>query len=473
MSSTEFIDIELWNKTLLAIQENVGKQCFDTWFRPVTYCGIKNNMLYLAVPTDFFRKSLRENYATLILDTICNISRISRDNLNLEITVNSSENSCCIESCESGYIDLSSDASVYQDQTAATDLKSEDLSASMLNPKYTFDNFVVGSSNEFAHAAAMAVAENPVKAYNPLYLYGGAGLGKTHLMHAIGNHIKAQNSRVRLSYLPSEQFMNDFIISVRDDKDRGRMLNFRRKYRNIDVLLMDDIQFLAGKEGTKTEFFHTFNALYDAQKQIVIASDCPPKQISTLEERLHSRLEWGLIADIQPPDFETKLAIIRKKSQADLFELRDEVAQFIASGIRSNIRELEGALNRLSARSSLNGVDARDIDIPYTKEVLKGIIKDETAGLSPDSIVNAVASFFALKPAQLRAKSNARSIAMPRQIAMYICKELTNQSLPQIGKEFGGKHHTTVLHSVRKIDTLKKKDPDVSDAVKKIVNSLR
>ena len=471
MSATGFIDMDLWNKTLLAVQENVGKQCFDTWFRPVSYCGIKNNMLYLTVPTDIFKKCLRKNYATLILDTICNIARISRDSLNLEITVTSFDTPSYIESCEKDSLGLYSDSFDCQDQAAATDLESED-SSSMLNSKYTFDNFVVGSSNEFAHAAAMAVAENPAKTYNPLYLYGGAGLGKTHLMHAIGNHIKSRNSRIRLSYLTFEQFMNDFIIAVRD-KDKGQMFKFRRKYRNIDVLLADDIQFMAGKDMTQVEFFHTFNALYDARKQIVITSDCPPKQISALEERFHSRLEWGLIADIQPPDFETKLAIIRKKSQADLFELRDEVAQFIASGIRSNIRELEGALNRLSARSSLNGVDARDIDIPYTKEVLKGIIKDETAGLSPDSIVNAVASFFALKPAQLRAKSNARSIAMPRQIAMYICKELTNQSLPQIGKEFGGKHHTTVLHSVRKIDTLKKKDPDVSDAVKKIVNSLR
>ena len=472
MSATEFIDMDLWNQALLAVQENVSKQCFDTWFRHVSCRGIKSGTLHLSVPTEIFRKSLLENYAPLLLDAICTVARISRDNLKLEIAVNTPNAPDSLEDCETDSIISSRDPAVYSDQTTRTIMESGDSSVSFLNQKYTFDNFVVGSSNEFAHAAAMAVAENPAKTYNPLYLYGGAGLGKTHLIHAIGNHIKSQNNRARLSYLASEQFMNDFIIAVRD-KDKGQMFKFRRKYRNIDVLLVDDIQFLAGKDMTQVEFFHTFNALYDAQKQIVIASDCPPKQISTLEERLHSRLEWGLIADIQPPDFETKLAIIRKKSQDDLFELRDEVAQFIAAGIRSNIRELEGALNRLSARSSLNGIEAKDIDISYAKEVLKGLVKDENAGVSSDLIVNAVASFFALKPAHLRAKSNSRSIAVPRQIAMYLCKELTHQSLPKIGKDFGGKHHTTVLHSVRKIESLKKQDPAICEAVNKIVNSLK
>ena len=471
MSATGFIDMDLWNQALLAVQENVSKQCFDTWFRPISCVGIKNGTLHLSVPTEIFKKCLLENYASLLVDAVCSITLISRDNLKLEITINNSNASDVIEVFETDSTASSLDSSVSLDMAVPARLELGDSSISALNQKYTFDNFVVGSSNEFAHAAAMAVAENPAKAYNPLYLYGGAGLGKTHLMHAIGNHIKTQNSRVRLSYLSSEQFMNDFIIAVRD-KDKGQMFKFRRKYRNIDVLLMDDIQFLANKDMTQVEFFHTFNALYDAQKQIVIASDCPPKQISTLEERLHSRFEWGLIADIQPPDFETKLAIIRKKSQSDLFGLRDDVAQFIAGGIRSNIRELEGALNRLSARSSLNGIQAKDIDLSYAKEVLKGLVKDETAGLSSDSIVNAVASFFALKPAHLRAKSNARSIALPRQIAMYLCKELTHQSLPKIGKDFGGKHHTTVLHSVRKIESMKKQDPVISDAVNKIVNSL-
>ena len=461
---------------LLSVQVHVSKQCFDTWFRPVICLGLNNNTLCLVVPTESFKNCLCENYSHLIFDAIFDVLNISRDNLKLDIIVKSSERSISLNCNEIHHQDSPSffpeNPIPKPDHVSLTNIESEDFSVSSLNQKYTFGNFVVGGSNEFAHAASFAVAEKPAKVYNPLYLYGGAGLGKTHLMHAIGNLIISKNNRLRLCYLSSEQFMNDFIIALRY-KDKGQMMKFRKKYRNIDVLLMDDIQFLAGKEATQIEFFHTFNALYDAQKQIVIASDCPPKQISTLEERLHSRFEWGLIADIQPPDFETKLAIIKSKAQAELFELSDDVAQFIAAGIRSNIRELEGALNRLSARASLNGIDARDIDLSYAKEVLRGLIKDDTDKISSDSIVNAVASFFALKPAQLRAKSNSKPIAVPRQIAMYICKELTHQSLPQIGKDFGGKHHTTVLHSVRKIDSLKNKDPYISDAVKKIVNSLK
>jgi chromosomal replication initiator protein len=338
-----------------------------------------------------------------------------------------------------------------------------------LIPKYTFDSFVVGTSNQLARAAALAVAERPSKAYNPLYLYGGVGLGKTHLMHAVGNLIQHRNKSIRLTYMSSEKFMNELINAIRYE----RTIQFRQKYRNIDVLLMDDIQFIAGKERTQEEFFHTFNALYDAQKQIVITSDCPPKQIPTLEERLHSRFEWGLIADIQPPDLETKLAILRKKAENESLQLQDEVAIYIASGIRSNVRELEGALNRLSARASLDGLDVSDVDLLYAKDVLKGFTTDPSSALSSEAVLRAVASFFSLKPAQLKAKNNSRPIAVPRQIAMYICKELTHQSLPQIGKDFGGKHHTTVLHSIRKIDSLKKKDSEISAAVNSIMKSLR
>ena len=466
----------LWNQVLLAIKKHVGIQCFDTWFRPVVCRGIKNGVLHLAVPTESFKKCLLENYSSLLLNAVGNTVQVPHDSLKIDISVEPDDLSAPTEPSEAdtpgGFLNLALDSIAEPEQIVTPRIESADSSVSPLNPKYTFDNFVVGSSNEFAHAAALAVAEKPAKAYNPLFLYGGAGLGKTHLMHAIGNLIRTRNSRARLSYLSSEQFMNDFVVALRY-KERGQMLKFRQKYRHSDILLMDDIQFLAGKEATQNEFFHTFNALYDAQKQIVIASDCAPKQISTLEERLHSRFEWGLIADIQPPDFETKLAIIKKKAQADLIALSDEVAQFIAGGINSNIRELEGALNRLSARASLNGMEAKDIDLAYAKEVLRGLVKDESAGISSDSIVRAVASFYALKPAQLRTKSNAKLITVPRQIAMYICKELTNQSLPQIGRDFGGKHHTTVLHSIRKIETLRKKDPEISAAVKKIVNSLK
>jgi len=467
--------MDLWNQALFEIKKHVNSQCFDTWFRPVDCRGIENGALYLTVPTEIFKKCLLENYFPLLLKTVGDIAGISKGTLKIDISVKSNELHNLPDSsnlCEIDTAMLSNDSISKTEQMDLTQAESKCSSFALLNKKYTFDNFVVGSSNEFANAAALAVAEKPSKAYNPLYLYGGAGLGKTHLMHAIGNLMREQNSRIRLCYLSSEQFMNDFINALRY-KERGLMLNFREKYRNIDVLLMDDIQFLAGKDQTQIEFFHTFNSLYNAGKQIVLASDCAPKQISTLEERLHSRFEWGLIADIQPPDFETKLAIIKKKANTDLIDLSDDVAQFIACGIRSNIRELEGALNRLSARASLKGMKAKDIDIAYAREVLRGLIKDESIGISADSIVQAVASFYALKPAQIRAKSNTKLIAVPRQIAMYICKELTNQSLPQIGKEFGGKHHTTVLHSIRKIETLRKKDSDISEAVIKIVNSLK
>ena len=469
--------MDFWNQVLFAVQKHVSKQCFDTWFRPVTCYEIKNGTFLLIVPTESFKKCLSEKYFPLISSVICEICGISIDSLKLEITVKPSDTLNSFDPCETDVFETGSSRT--ENSVAVTEgsvpvqIQSGNSPVSplnQLNQRYTFDNFVVGSSNDFAHAAALAVAEKPAKAYNPLYLYGGAGLGKTHLMHAIGNLIRIRNSRLRLCYLSSEQFLNDFIISVRNS---GNMLEFRRKYRNIDVLLMDDIQFLAGKNQTQIEFFHTFNALYDAQKQIVIASDLPPKQLSTLEERLHSRFEWGLIADIQPPDFETKLAIIRKKAQVDQFDLSDEVAQYIAAGIRSNVRELEGALNRLNARASLNGIDGKDIDLPYAKDVLKGLVKDDTALISSDSIINVVSSFFDLKPAQLRAKCNAKPIVVPRQIAMYLCKELTNQSLPQIGKDFGNKHHTTVLHAIRRIEKLRKNDPGISDTVKKIVNSFK
>ncbi|MBN2338724.1 MAG: chromosomal replication initiator protein DnaA [Acidobacteria bacterium] len=438
--------MKFWNQVLSTVEKHLNPQCFDTWFRPIVYQGSDNGVLRLLVPTESFRKGLTENYSTLLLNAAGAITHAA---FSLEITAESAHEAQ----------DLLS---------AATPPQSPD-STPFLIPKYTFDTFVAGASNQLAHAAALAVGERPSKAYNPLYLYGGVGLGKTHLMHAIGNMIQARNRSVRLAYMSSERFMNELVNAIRYD----RTIQFRQKYRNIDVLLMDDIQFIAGKERTQEEFFHTFNALYDGQKQIVITSDCPPKQIPTLEERLHSRFEWGLIADIQPPDLETKLAILRKKAHSEMPNLRDDVSLFIAGGIRSNVRELEGALTRLSARASLDGLDTADIDITYAREVLRGFTTEENSAVSPDAILRAVASFFSLKPAQLKAKSNSRPIAVPRQIAMYICKELTHQSLPQIGKDFGGKHHTTVLHSIRKIDSLRKKDPEISAAVNEIVKSLR
>ncbi len=434
--------MDFWNHVLSAVEKRVNRQCLDTWFRPIIYQGRDNGVLHLAVPTESFKKCLLENYADLLHEAAAQITGAPLD---LIVSVQEAP-----------------------PQAAFPDAERADPPP-LLIPKYTFDTFVVGSSNQLAHAAALAVAERPSKAYNPLYLYGGVGLGKTHLMHAVGNHIRSKNPSVRLAYMSSEKFMNELINAIRFD----RTIQFRQKYRNIDVLLMDDIQFIAGKERTQEEFFHTFNALYDAQKQIVITSDCPPKQIPTLEERLHSRFEWGLIADIQPPDLETKLAILRRKAEAEGFHLNNDVAIFIARGVRSNIRELEGSLNRLCARASLDCLDPADIQIAYAREVLRGFVVEENPSISTEKVLQAVASFFALKPAQLKTKNNSRPIAVPRQIAMYICKELTRQSLPQIGREFGGKHHTTVLHSIRKIESLRKKDPEISAAVNAIVQSLR
>lgn len=438
--------MDFWHHVLSSLEKRLNRQSFETWFKPIAYQGREAGVLRLSVPTEFFKNCLVENYSDLLLQTA---GDIAASPMTLNVSVQSPAHS---------------------DHASAAISGTEPADSNLfLNPKYTFDTFVVGSSNQLARAAALAVGERPSKAYNPLYLYGGVGLGKTHLMHAIGNLIQRRNRSVRMTYMSSEKFMNELVNAIRYD----RTIQFRQKYRNIDVLLMDDIQFIAGKERTQEEFFHTFNALYDAQKQIVITSDCAPKQIPTLEERLHSRFEWGLIADIQAPDLETKLAILRKKAESESLKLNDDVAIYIAHGIRSNVRELEGALNRLSARASLDGLDISEVDVPYAKEVLKGLTVDEVSTISSDMVMRAVASFFSLKPAQLKAKNNSRPIAVPRQIAMYICKELTHQSLPQIGKDFGGKHHTTVLHSIRKIDSLKKKDSEIATALNSIVKSLR
>ena len=335
-----------------------------------------------------------------------------------------------------------------------------------LNPKCSFQTFVVGSCNQFAHAAALAVAEAPGKTYNPLYVYGGVGLGKTHLMHAIGHAIKERNRYLRLSYISAERFMNELINAIRYDKTQ----TFREKYRSIDVLLMDDIQFMAGKERTQEEFFHTFNALYDGQKQIVITSDCPPREIPTLEERLHSRFEWGLIADIEPPDLETKVAILKRKADLDGVALPDDVAFFIASKVKSNIRELEGSLVRLIAISSLRGLP---ISKMLAQDAIRNIAEDDQpVGITIEQIQRAVAAHYKLRVDDLKSKNNSRQIAVPRQVAMYLCKRLTKHSFPEIGRDFGGKHHTTVIHSVEKIEALVSKDQNFHRVVSDIMDNL-
>jgi chromosomal replication initiator protein len=438
--------MDVWAQVLSVVGKRVNPQSFDTWFRPIVFDHRDGQVLHLTVPNENFKKWLLENYSELLREAV---REASNSLMQLKISVK---------------------AAVPADTAACpTPLAENHGGSTQLNPKYTFDSFVVGTSNQFARAAALAVAEQPSKAYNPLYIYGGVGLGKTHLMHAIGHFIRGKSPKLRLTYMSTERFMNELVNSIRYDKT----IQFREKYRNIDILLMDDIQFIAGKERTQEEFFHTFNALYDAQKQIVITSDCPPREIPTIEERLHSRFEWGLIADIQPPDLETKIAILRKKAESDLMVLPDAVAVYVASSIRSNIRELEGALIRLTARASLDGMDSSEIDISYAKDVLKDIVIDDRRSITSEMVIRAVGAYFGLKPTQLKSKNNARRISQPRQIAMYICKEVTGLSLPQIGKDFGGKHHTTVLHSIRKIEEIRKKDSEISAALSKVMQSFR
>jgi chromosomal replication initiator protein len=438
--------MDIWDQVLLGVGKKVNQQCFDTWFRPIIYKGCDSSALRLTVPNESFKQCLLENYSEVLHKAI---GEAAGSDLKLSISVGAPLNR------EKAFI--------------AGENGDPGLAPPLLNAKYTFDSFVVGASNQFAQAAAKAVADQPSKAYNPLYVYGGVGLGKTHLMHAIGHQILRQNGKARLSYMSSERFMNELVNSIRYDKTN----QFRQKYRNIDVLLMDDIQFIAGKERTQEEFFHTFNALYDAQKQIVITSDCPPREIPTIEERLHSRFQWGLIADIQPPDLETKLAILKKKADAMGLPLSDSVAMYLASCVRSNIRELEGALNRLGARASLDGLDVVEIDVAYAKDVLKDIVAEDRNIISSEMIIRAVCAHFGLRSSQLKTKSNARLIAQPRQVAMFLCKQLTKMSLPEIGKDFGGKHHTTVLHSIRKIDELQKKDAETASVLRKIIQSIK
>jgi chromosomal replication initiator protein len=437
--------MDTWNRVLALIGKRVSPQCYETWFRPVSFAGVDQESLHLSVPNETFKKWLLENYAGVILDA-------ARETLGTPLKID-----ICVASHRPA-----------EQPAKAAGTPEQDEASFPLNPRYTFDSFVVGSSNQLARAAAIAVAEQPSRSYNPLYIYGGVGLGKTHLLHAIGHFIRRKSPRVRLSYMSSEQFMNELVNSIRYD----RTMQFRQKYRGIDILLMDDVQFIAGKERTQEEFFHTFNALYDAQKQIVITSDCPPKEIPTIEERLHSRFEWGLIADIQPPDLETKVAILRKKADSLSIPLPDQVAFFVASSVRSSIRELEGALIRLSARASLEGIAPSDVDVTYAREVLKDFVVDDRHAVTTEMVIRAVSNYFGLKPAQLKSRNNSRFIAQPRQIAMYIAKQITHQSLPQLGKDFGGKHHTTVLHSIRKIEDLKRTDPEISTAVAKILQNV-
>jgi chromosomal replication initiator protein len=455
---------DLLSSILSAISKRVNHHSFTTWFAPISAASTDESTIYLGVPNEISRDWISNNYFDVLEESL---EELGLNNYKVTFLIegpggNGALKSVRIPEPKSRF---SRPISFMNNRENANAVLAKLIDAEppefALNPKYTFESFVVGSCNQFARAAALAVADMPSKTYNPLYVYGGVGLGKTHLMHAIGHSIKARNNNLRLTYISSERFMNELINAIRYDKT----IIFREKYRNIDVLLMDDIQFLAGKERTQEEFFHTFNALYDSQKQIVISSDCAPREIPTLEERLHSRFEWGLIADIQPPDLETKVAILKRKAENEKIDLPDDVALFIASKIKSNVRELEGSLVRLVAYTSLKGLK---IDISLAHEVLRSIIDEDSSGISIEAIQKKVAEHYGLKINDLKSKNNSRSIAVPRQVAMYLCKSLTKASLPEIGREFGGKHHTTVLHSINKIGLLYNKD----NVFHRLINSL-
>ncbi len=466
-----------------AVEKRVNQLSFETWFRPISRVERRDTTLRVQVPNATFRNWIADNYEEVLDEALgelalrdCRIELVIDPSEEEEAAIEGQPGRAAAAAGAARYSSVASPAYVTEPSRSvrgrepnaqlARLMEIEPAEGPSLNQRYTFETFVVGSCNQFAHAASQAVAEAPARTYNPLYVYGGVGLGKTHLMHAIGHAIKARNKDMRLVYISSEKFMNELINAIRYDKTPL----FREKYRSIDILLVDDIQFLAGKERTQEEFFHTFNALYDSQKQIVISSDCPPREIPTLEERLHSRFEWGLIADIQPPDLETKVAILKRKAEMEKIDLPDSVALFIASKIKSNIRELEGSLVRLVAYASLKG---RDMDIDLAQEVLKNIIDDDDRTITIELIQKTVANHYGLRVADLKSKNNARSVAVPRQVAMYLCKHLTRSSLPEIGREFGGKHHTTVIHSVNKISDLYERDADFHRLINSLISTLK
>lgn len=440
---------ELWAAVLEKVKKEISPPSYDTWFRSTQLLSYENKNVTIAAPNTFAKEWLENHYVYLL--TII-LAELTGKELTIQFIIHNDQE---IE-----------EYTIPKPLKAMNDDDEPEYSPGMLNTKYTFDTFVIGSGNRFAHAASLAVAEAPAKAYNPLFIYGGVGLGKTHLMHAIGHYVQDHNPNAKVVYLSSEKFMNEFINSIRDNKT----VEFRNKYRNVDVLLIDDIQFLAGKEQTQEEFFHTFNTLHEESKQIIISSDRPPKEIPTLEDRLRSRFEWGLITDISPPDLETRIAILRKKARADGIDISNDVMAYIANSIDSNIRELEGALIRVVAYSSLVN---RDMSVDLAAEALKDIIPNsKPRNITIIDIQKVVGEHFNIRLEDFTAKKRTQSIAFPRQIAMYLSRELTNFSLPKIGEEFGGRDHTTVIHAHEKISTMLKNDSILLQDIQQIKSVL-
>jgi chromosomal replication initiator protein len=444
------MDSTVWDLILARVETKVNRHSFYTWFRPTTFVADSGATITVRVPNPLFKDWLTKHYSMVLSESL---TEVRRGGTSLSFVA------------EGAPVQSASLRDMVPPPPESPDDPAVPASAG-LNPRYTFDTFIVGPSNQFAHAACRAVAEAPSLSYNPMFIYGGVGLGKTHLMHAVGQYVLQHDPTLKLTYISSERFMNEMINALRYD----RILDFRERYRSVDVLLVDDIQFVSGKEGTQTEFFHTFNALYDSQKQIVLSSDRPPHEIPALEERLRSRFEWGLIADIQPPDIETRVAILKRKAEAEAVPLPDGVAMYIAGRIKSNIRELEGSLIRLIAFASLTG---REITLELTQEVLRNFVDQDGRAVTIETIQRFVSDYYQLKIGDLKSRNNSKSVAMPRQVAMYLCKSLTQASLPEIGRSFGGKHHSTVIHSIKKVDDLRKKDGDFNSLLTNFLESFR
>jgi len=448
----------LWNETLALLEQTLNPQHFATWIKPIRFVRVEKDVILLTVPNRFVRDWVRDHYLHIIRETVSKIGAVAYD-IQLEIETKSAGNDEIINEKEA----------VRQKNIVSTisrESNKKDLHGiGNLNSKYVFDEFVAGSSNQFAYAAAMAVANNPATTYNPLFIYGGVGLGKTHLVNAIGNYILKKNPEMRVCYYTSEKFMNELINSLR----YAKMDEFRNKFRTIDVLLIDDVQFIAGKERTQEEFFHTFNSLYESHKQIVVTSDKFPKEIPGLEERLRSRFEWGLIADIQPPDVETKQAILKMKAEQNGIELPEEVNQFLSTSVSSNVRELEGFLVRIGAYASLTSTP---ISLAMAKEILKDILVEKNKEITVEEIQKNVSNHFNIKISDLKSPKRLKALVIPRQIAMYISRQLTSCSYPEIGEKFGGKDHSTIIHAIKKIEKQIESDFQLRSIINSIKNNL-
>ena len=447
---------KLWEDTLTHLELNLSSQHFSTWIKPLKLIKIEQDMVYLEVPNRFVLDWVRDNYSKLSQTILEELSAVS---YRLQFSVTGQARDSLSRSVKPPETDA---AGVDNQQKLATNIPSADI---YLNRKYTFEEFVSGSSNQFAYAAAMAVANNPATTYNPLFIYGGVGLGKTHLVNAIGNAILKKSPEMRICYYTSEKFMNELINSLR----YNRMDEFRNKFRSMDVILIDDIQFIAGKERTQEEFFHTFNALYESHKQIIVTSDKFPKDIPGLEERLRSRFEWGLIADIQPPDVETKLAILKMKAEQNSIKLPEEVAYFLANSVCSNVRELEGYLIRIGAYASLTSTP---VSLEMARNVLKDILIERNKELTVDEILKRVSSHFNIKISDIKSSKRLKAVVLPRQIAMYLSRQLTSSSYPEIGERFGGKDHSTIIHAIRKIEKLIEEDFQLRSTIENLKKEL-